>query len=604
MFDYKAPIRDMRFVIHELIGEGPASPTDLALYSDCDTDLIDAVLEEAAKFAEDILSPVNRAGDTHGAKWEIDHNSHGTVLTAPGFVSAYQKFTEGGWMALPYPTEFGGQGLPRLLAVAISEMWKSANLSFSHVITLTHGAIDALLIAGSEELKATYLPRLVSGQWTGTMNITEPQAGSDLAAITCQARPQKDGTYRLFGQKIFITYGDHDMAENIIHLVLARTPNAPLGTKGLSLFLVPKFILDHNGEPSDRNDVYCTSIEHKLGVRGSPTTTLIHGDHGGSTGYLVGDLGSGLQTMFFMMNSARLSVVTESLGVAQRAWQMASMYAKERIQGTDATQKKGPSIPIVRHPDVRRLLMTQRSHTEAIRALSYLIAALQDTAHHATGQSEREAAARRIELLTPVLKGWASESAIELTSMAIQVFGGMGFIEETGVSQCLRDVRITSIYEGTTAIQAADLVGRKILRDTGHDLNGLIDEMVRDQKTLEYSDNPILRAIALSLKTSLAHLQAASTGLIEKMLNQHNAGLIVAEPFLRLMGTVLGGWQMGRAAQLAAESIRKGSEDPFYPEKITVAKFYCDHLLPQTAGLMATVLADNSLLLDLEDDAF
>ena len=465
MSNYQAPLRDMRFVIHELVGSAPICA--LPAYADCDAELIDAVLEEAGRFAGDILSPLNPVGDRDGARWQPGADGKGEVLTVAGFAAAYKQFADGGWMALPCPPEHGGQGLPRLLAVAVSEMWKSANLSFSHVVTLTHGAIEALMIAGSDDLKATWLPRLVTGEWTGTMNITEPQAGSDLAAISCRAVPQADGSFRINGQKIFITYGDHDMAANIVHLVLARTPDAPAGVKGLSLFLVPKFILDADGNPGEHNDVYCTSIEHKLGVHGSPTTTLVHGDHGGSTGYLIGELGRGLETMFVMMNSARLSVGTEGLGVAQRAWQLASEYAKERIQGTDMTQKSGERVAIVRHPDVRRLLMQQRAHTEAIRALAYSIAALQDVAHQADDAAARDAAHRRVELLTPVLKGWSTESAVELTSLAIQIFGGMGFVEETGIAQYMRDARITPIYEGTTAIQAADLAGRKIARDGG-----------------------------------------------------------------------------------------------------------------------------------------
>ena len=506
MNNYQAPLRDMRFVIHELVGSGPICA--LPAYADCDADLIDAVLEEAGRFAGDILSPLNPVGDRDGARWQTGADGKGKVRTAAGFADAYRHFAEGGWMALPCPPDFGGQGLPRLLAVAVSEMWKSANLSFSHVVTLTHGAIEALLIAGSDAMKATWLPKLVSGEWTGTMNITEPQAGSDLAAINCKAVPQPDGSYRISGQKIFITYGDHDMAANIVHLVLARTPDAPPGVKGLSLFIVPKFILDADGQPGAHNDVYCTSIEHKLGVHGSPTTTLVHGDHGGSTGYLIGELGRGLEIMFVMMNSARLSVGTEGLGVAQRAWQLASEYAKERVQGTDVTQKGGKSVAIVRHPDVRRMLMLQRAHTEAIRALAYSVAALQDIAHQSDDAEARATAHRRVELLTPVLKGWSTESAVELTSLAIQVFGGMGFVEETGIAQYMRDARITPIYEGTTAIQAADLAGRKLARDGGAVLATLLADMRTDQRALAGSGDPLLADIATRLGAGLDDLLA------------------------------------------------------------------------------------------------
>lgn len=600
MFDYTVPLREMRFAIHELVGS--ASICALSAYQDFDQDLIDAVLDEAAKFAGEVLSPLNAVGDMKGARWQMGVDGKGEVHTAPGFADAYRQFVEGGWMALPCSPEYGGQGLPRLLSTAVSEMWKAANLSFSHVITLTHGAIEALMIAGSEDLKATYLPKLVSGEWTGTMNITEPQAGSDLAAISCRAQPQDDGTYRIFGQKIFITYGDHDIAPNIVHLVLARTPNAPAGIKGLSLFLVPKFVLDADGNPGEHNDVYCTSIEHKMGVHGSPTTTLVHGDHGGSRGFLIGELGRGLEIMFIMMNSARLSVGTESLGVSQRAWGMASTYAKERVQGSDIMT--GEKVAIVRHPDVRRLLMTQRCVTEAIRALAYTVAGLQDFAHHAEDAGERQAAHRRIELLTPILKGWSTESAVELTSMAIQVFGGMGFVEETGISQCLRDVRITPIYEGTTAIQAADLVGRKVARDGGQTLNMLIDEIRDDLAGMRANADPAIQAIALQLEHALVDFDIAARAILKKMMSEPAAGLVVAEPFLRLTGTVVGGWLMGKAALVAATAFAGGSDDPFYAGKIGSASFYANHILPRAAGLAITVKSDNSLLLALTDDLF
>ncbi|WP_374246162.1 acyl-CoA dehydrogenase [Zoogloea sp.] len=602
MNHYHAPLREMRFVIHELVGSGPICA--LPAYADCDAGLIDAVLEEAARFAGEVLSPLNPVGDREGARWLAGADGKGEVRTAAGFADAYRQFAEGGWMALPCPPEFGGQGLPRLLAVAVSEMWKSANLSFSHVVTLTHGAIEALTIAGSDAMKASWLPKLVSGEWTGTMNITEPQAGSDLAAIACRAVPQPEGSYRLSGQKIFITYGDHDMAANIVHLVLARTPDAPPGVKGLSLFIVPKFILGADGQPGARNDVYCTSIEHKLGVHGSPTTTLVHGDHGGSTGYLIGELGRGLEIMFVMMNSARLSVGTEGLGVAQRAWQLASEYAKERVQGTDVTQKGGKPVAIVRHPDVRRMLMTQRAHTEAIRALAYSVAALQDIAHQSDDPDARAAAHRRVELLTPVLKGWSTESAVALTSLAIQVFGGMGFVEETGIAQYLRDARITPIYEGTTAIQAADLAGRKLARDGGETLAGLVAEMRADGAALAATGDARLAAIAARLSAGLDDLDAAARTLIDRMRAAPAAGLAVAEPFLRLAGTVIGGGLMAKAAKVAHDAIAAGSSDPFYREKLVAASFYASHLLPCSAGLRITVESDNSPLLALPDDAF
>lgn len=602
MSTYEAPLRDIRFVIHELVGS--SAICDLPGYEECDPELMDAVLEEASRFAGDVLSPLNAIGDRVGASWLSGPEARGEVRTAPGFADAYRQFTEGGWMALPCPPRYGGQGLPRLLAVAVSEMWKSANLSFSHVITLTHGAIEALLIAGSEELKTIWLPRLVSGEWTGTMNITEPQAGSDLAAISCRAQANNDGSYRLSGQKIFITYGDHDMASNIVHLVLARTPDALPGVKGLSLFLVPKFILDANGKPGERNDVNCTAIEHKLGVRGSPTTTLVHGDKGGSTGYLIGEIGHGLEIMFIMMNSARLSVGTEGLGLAQTAYQFSAAYAKERIQGNDATQKNGPRVAIVRHPDVRRLLMTQRCQIEAIRALAYYVASMQDIAHQSTDVEARASAHDQIELLTPVLKGWSTESGVELTSMAIQVFGGMGYIEETGIAQYLRDVRITPIYEGTTAIQAADLAGRKIARDGGKTLGQLIARMRQSEAELAGANDPTLKTIATRLGSSLNDLESAAQSMLDKIRKAPGEGLVIAEPLLKLLGTTLGGWLMARSAMAATQAIAAGSDDPFYPVKIVSSRFYADHILPRTAGLRVTVQSDNAPLLGLSDESF
>ena len=600
MSNYEAPLRDMRFVIHELVGSEEICA--LPAYEECDSALIDAVLEEAAHFAGDVLSPINAIGDREGARWQPGASAQGEVITAPGFAAAYKQFAESGWMSLPCPSEYGGQGLPRLLAVAVSEMWKSANLSFSHVITLTHGLIEALTIAGSDELKGIWLPRLVSGEWTGTMNITEPQAGSDLAAISCRAQAQADGSYRISGQKIFITYGEHDMAPNIVHLVLARTPDAPAGVKGLSLFLVPKFILDEAGEPGVHNDVFCTSIEHKLGVHGSPTTTLVHGDHGGSTGYLIGHLGRGLEIMFIMMNSARLSVGTEGLGVAQMAYQLSASYARERVQGADATQRSGERVAIVRHPDVRRLLMNQRSQTEAIRALAYHVASLQDIAHQSSDGEAREAAHRQVGLLTPVLKGWSTESSIELTSMAIQIFGGMGFVEETGIAQYMRDARITPIYEGTTAIQAADLAGRKIARDGGKAFGELVRQMRTTESLLVSSADPVLNVIGERFGCSLDHLEEAGQVILIKMTGTVGEGLLIAEPFLKLVGTTVGGWMMGRAAIVATSARTAGNEDLFYGRKIASASFYADHILPRTAGLVVTVKSNNSILLAMADD--
>ena len=487
MSQYHPPLKDIAFLLNDVF-EFDRHAQQCGI--DCDGETVLAIADEAGKLASGVIDPLNRASDISGATWQDF-----TVKTAAGFRDAYASFCEGGWNGLRFPEQYGGQGLCSVIATAVDEMWHAASISFALCPMLTNGAIEALLTAGSATLKDTYLARLVSGEWTGTMNLTEPQAGSDLAAVRCKALRHGDGTYRLHGQKIFITYGEHDLAENIIHLVLARTPGAPEGVKGISLFLVPKFLVQSDGTPGLRNDVRCASLEHKLGIHGSPTAVMLFGEGEGAVGYLVGEENRGLEYMFIMMNEARFSVGLQGLSISDRAYQHALAYAQERTQGRAAGDKT--TGPIIRHPDVRRMLLSMKSKVEAMRALAIYIAMQKDIAHSAEAGVDASARAKaRMELLVPVMKGWLTESAQDITSDALQVFGGMGYIEETGAAQYYRDARILTIYEGTTAIQANDLVGRKTLRDSGKAALQLIGEMLDDAKALEQTDGPAANRLA------------------------------------------------------------------------------------------------------------
>jgi alkylation response protein AidB-like acyl-CoA dehydrogenase len=589
MSEYIAPLRDMRFVLNELAGL--ARVAQLPGCEEATPDLVDAVLEEAAKFAEGVLSPLNIVGDREGSRWsDLGHDKK--VTTPTGFKEAYKRFAESGWTALQCEPEWGGQGLPKLVGAAIAEMWKSANHAFSLCPMLTTGAIEALVLCGSESLKKTYLEKMVSGQWTGTMNLTEPSAGSDLAAVRTRAEPQTDGSYKVFGQKIFITYGEHDMAENIVHLVLARTPTAPEGVKGISLFVVPKFLVDQDGKLGARNDAYCVSIEHKLGIHASPTAVMAFGDHGGATGYLVGEENRGLEYMFIMMNAARFSVGLEGVAVAERAYQRARDYARERIQCTDIGVRGGPKVAIIAHPDVRRMLMSMKSQAEASRALAYVVAAAQDTALHHPDAETRKREQAFVDLLIPVVKGWSTEIGVEVASTGVQVHGGMGFIEETGAAQHLRDARISPIYEGTTGIQANDLIGRKMAREGGATLKTLIGTMRALDAELVKQNGEHFEAIRNRLTTAIDALAAAGEWIVATYSSDVRAASAGAVTFLRLFGIVAGGWQMARAALIAQNKIDAGgadSNDPFYPAKIVTARFYADHLLSQASGLSSAV---------------
>ena len=593
MSEYRAPLKDIRFAMQSLAGldEVVALPG----CEEASPDVVDAILEEAARFAGEVLSPLNRVGDRHGARW---HDK--AVTTAPGFREAYGQFVDNGWNGLGCDPEFGGQGLPRLLSTAVSEMWKAANHAFSLCPMLTQGAIEALMIAGTDAQKAAYLPKLVSGEWTGTMNLTEPSAGSDLAAVRTRAEPVGDGTYRIFGQKIFITYGEHDMTDNIVHLVLARTPNAPEGVKGISLFVVPKFLLNADGKPGQRNDAWCVSIEHKLGIHGSPTAVLAFGDNGGAIGTLVGEENRGLEYMFIMMNAARFNVGLEGLGDAERAYQRAVSYARERIQGTEVGVRGGPKVPIIRHPDVRRMLMSMRSRIEAMRAIAYVTAAAQDHAHNNPDEAARRKAQAFADLMIPVVKGWSTESAIDIASLGIQVHGGMGFIEETGAAQHLRDARITTIYEGTTAIQANDLIGRKIAREQGATARAVIAEMRAVAAGLDGE----LADIGSRLSAAVDALEAAVSWIVANFSADPKSVHAGAVPFLHLFGIVAGGWQMGRAASIARERLGSGDLDPFWTAKLATARFFADHFLTQAPGLAESVVGGATGALEMAEDSF
>ena len=593
MSEYSAPLKDIRFVMQEL-----ANLEQVVTLPGCEEatpDVVDAILEEAARFSSEVLSPLNRAGDTNGAKWKDT-----VVTTTPGFKEAYRQFVDNGWNGLGCDPEFGGQGLPRLLSTAVSEMWKASNHAFSLCPMLTQGAIEALMIAGTDEQKAAYLPNLVSGEWTGTMNLTEPSAGSDLAAVRSRAVPVGDGTFRIFGQKIFITYGEHDMADNIVHLVLARTPTAPEGVKGISLFVVPKFLLKEDGTPGERNDAYCVSIEHKLGIHGSPTAVLAFGDNGGAIGTLVGEENRGLEYMFIMMNAARFNVGLEGLGDAERAYQRAVAYAKDRIQGPELGVRGGPKVAIIKHPDVRRMLMSMRARIEAMRALAYVTATAQDNAHSNPDEAARKQGQAFAELMIPVVKGWSTESAIDIASLGVQVHGGMGYIEETGAAQHLRDARITTIYEGTTAIQANDLIGRKIAREKGVTINAIIAEMRAAAAQLDGE----LASIGSRQTVAVDALEKAVFWIVENFSSEPKATHAGAVPFLHLLGITAGGWQMGRAAVIARGKIAAGDTDPFWSAKLSTTRFFADHFLTQVPGLAESVLAGGAGALEMAEDSF
>lgn len=589
---YVAPIKDMLFVLKELAGLDKVA--QLPGYEEATPDVVEAILDEAGKFAGEVLAPLNAVGDREGARW------HDKQVTMPvGFKEAYAQFAESGWTALDCDPEFGGQGLPRVLSAAVREMWKSANMAFSLCPLLTNGAIEAIELCGSPTQKEMYLPNMISGKWTGTMNLTEPQAGSDLAAIRTRAEPQPDGTYKIFGQKIFITYGEHDMAENIVHLVLARLPDAPEGVKGISLFVVPKYMVNDDGSLGARNDAWCVSIEHKLGIHASPTCVMAFGDNGGAAGTLVGKPNEGLKYMFIMMNAARYAVGLEGLALSERAYQKAVAYARERVQGRAIEGSPAP-VAIVKHPDIRRMLMLMRSQIEAMRALAYAVAAAYDAAVRHPDEGERKRSQAFVDLMIPVVKGWLTETGSEIASLGVQVHGGMGYIEETGAAQHMRDARITTIYEGTTGIQANDLIGRKIARDGGATLKAVVALMRKSQSSS--AADPALAGIAAALGEGIDALERAAEHVVASFGGDVRTVAVGAVPLLKLMGIVAGGWLMMRAALAAKARIAAGDGDSFYADKITTAAFYATHVLSAAQGLAQTVVAGGASALAIAED--
>ncbi|MFO1301296.1 MAG: acyl-CoA dehydrogenase [Burkholderiaceae bacterium] len=599
---YVAPLKDMLFVLRHLAGIDRVAC--LPGFADAGYDTAQAVLEECAKFNEGVVAPLNRGGDL-----EPSTLAAGEVTTSPGFREAFRQFADGGWQGVQHPEEFGGQGLPKLIATPCMEMLNSANLSFALCPLLTDGAIEALLVAGSQAQKQLFVPNLISGAWTGTMNLTEPQAGSDLALVRSKAVPQADGSYRIFGQKIFITYGEHDMARNIVHLVLARTPDAPEGVKGISLFVVPKYLVDDQGRPGRRNDVWCQSIEHKLGIKASPTAVLLYGDDkgevgAGAIGYLIGEENRGLEYMFVMMNAARFAVGVQGIAVAERAYQQAVAYARDRLQSRDVAGSSG-AVPIIRHPDVRRMLMTMRAYTEAARALACVAAAASDAGHHAADEAARRENMAVYEFLVPVVKGWSTEMSLEVASLGVQVHGGMGFIEETGAAQHYRDARILTIYEGTTAIQANDLIGRKTARDGGAVARALIAKVRETEAQLSARGGADLTAIADRLSAGRAALETAVDFMVRAFKGDVRAAFAGSVPYLKLAGVVLSGWQMARAALAADELLKAGDGDAdFLSAKIATARFHADHLLTQAGALLSAATEGAAGVLAMPETAF
>ena len=599
MSQYHAPLKEMHFVLGELAGLEQVA--QLPGFEDATPDTVAAVLEEAAKFATEVLDPLNAVGDREGARRLDD----GSVRTAPGFKEAYLQYCANGWNGLTKNPEFGGQGLPQLVSTAVEEMWHASNMAFDLCPLLTQGAIEAIELVGTPEQKERFLPKMVEGVWTGTMNLTEPQAGSDLAAVRTRAVPQADGSYKLHGQKIFITYGEQDYTENIIHLVLARTPTAPEGVKGISLFIVPKFLVLPDGSLGARNDVQCVSLEHKLGIHASPTAVLAYGDRFGATGYLVGEENRGLEYMFIMMNQARFSVGLEGVGLAERAYQRAAAYAKERVQGRPVGEVKPEHATIIQHPDVRRMLLSMKAQTEAMRALAYVTAAALDNARRHPDVEARKRHQAFVDLMIPIVKGWCTETAQEIAYTGVQVHGGMGFIEETGAAQHYRDARIITIYEGTTGIQANDLVGRKTARDAGAAALTVIAEMERLDADLSRQSGAEFAAIRRQLAAAASALKSAVEWIVRSSGSNPRATYAAAVPYLRLWGLAAGGWQMARAALAAAKRLAAGEGDGgFYRAKIATARFYADYFLPQTIALQHAVVTAGESVLALADEQF
>ncbi len=595
MTDYSAPLADMRFIATRVAGFDDIAR--LPGGDDLNKDLLASIFEEGGKFAGDVLAPLNRVGDVQGSKLE-----NGIVRTPDGWKEAYRAFADGGWTAVPFKPEFGGQGLPWLVSIALQEMWHASNMAFALCPMLTQAAIEAIDQHGSSELKTRFLPNMVSGKWTGTMNLTEPQAGSDLAAV--RTRAVRDGDrYRLTGQKIFITYGDHELTENIIHLVLARLPDAPPGVKGISLFVVPKYLVGDDGGIKSHNDLRPVSLEHKMGIHASPTAVMSYGDNGGAEAYLVGKENEGLPYMFTTMNLARLAVGLEGVGIAERALQKAAAYARERVQSRDAASKDPKPVTIIHHPDVRRMLLTMRALTEASRALAYFAAGRLDVAMRHPDAAERARAQAVVDLLIPVIKGWGTEIGSEAASNGVQVHGGMGYIEETGAAQYMRDAKIAEIYEGTNGIQANDLIGRKLTRDGGASMKAFIAVMRGvDRDLAEAGDE--FAPLRDAFNKGLAALTAATDWILAHTADPRDAAA-GAMPYLRLWGTVAGGWLMARAAMAARADLAANAGDAdFLRAKIITARFYGEHILPRALTYQAEVTAGAATLMAMAEEGF
>ena len=582
MSEYSPPLDDMKFALREVVDV--ESLSELPAFNEVGLEALDSLLDEASRFFNEVISPTNRTGDLEGSVLKND----GSVSTPTGFREAYAQYVDAGWGAISFDPEYGGGGFPWLVGIAITEMLTAANMALSLNPMLTQGSIHALSAHGSQEQKLAWLPKLITGEWAGTMNLTEPQAGSDVGALTTKAEVQDDGTYKITGQKIYITWGEHDLTENIIHLVLARTPDAPPGTKGISLFIVPKFVVNDDGSIGQENDIKCLSIEHKLGIHASPTCVLQFGDNGGATGYIVGEENSGMRYMFTMMNQARLAVGLEGLAVADRAYQQALDYALERMQGRRADTPKGESVPIIDHPDVRRMLMTMKAYIEAMRCMIYLNAKSIDIAHHHPDQDERTRGSELTDLLTPLSKSWCTDLGNELTSLGIQIHGGMGFVEETGAAQHYRDIRIAGIYEGTNGIQAIDLVGRKLSMRKGDVVRELLLEINETASELHSAD---LEGIGRPLEDAVQDMQAATEWLIENGGASTDDGLAGATPYLRMFGTTVGGWLLAKSALQAKKQVDEGNDSAFLHAKIETATFFAEQLLPQVSGLLPAAVS-------------
>jgi len=593
---YRAPVNDMLFCMKELAGLDDVAK--LPGFEDAGMDTAQAVLEECAKFNEGVVAPLNVEGDRAPSYWK-----DGEVFTTKGFKDAFRQFGEGGWQGLQHPVEFGGQGLPKTIGAACIEMINSANLSFALCPLLTDGAIEALLTAGTPEQQATYLPKMISGEWTGTMNLTEPQAGSDLALVRTRAEPQPDGSYKIFGTKIFITYGEHDMAKNIVHLVLARVTGAPEGVKGISLFIVPKFMINADGTLGARNDAHCVSIEHKLGIKASPTAVLQFGDHGGAVGYVIGQENRGLEYMFIMMNAARYAVGVQGIGVAERAYQKAVQYARDRVQSRPVDGSQPGSAAIIHHPDVKRMLMTMRAYNEGCRALAIVAAAAFDAAHHHPDAEVRKQNQAFYEFMVPLVKGYSTEMSLEVTSLGVQVHGGMGFIEETGAAQYYRDAKILTIYEGTTAIQANDLVGRKTARDGGQTAKAIAQQIETTEAALAKSGSTAAQAMLKRLRAAREAFVQVVDFIAANTRANPNAAFAGSVPYLMLGGNLMAGWQMARALLVAEEQLANGSGDAaFLKAKVATARFYADHILGKVPATRDAIVegADSVTALALE----